>query len=109
MALFYNVLKDSRNNRKVDSQKQADEMTDIKRDIFMYGSDDVFLAFNKWLIRSVEQNKYSQTVQFQAFLNFVLEIRKDLCGGDTLITAEDILINLTQNEDDVKKLLTNNV
>lgn len=109
VALFYNVLKDSRNNRKVDSQKQADEMTDIKRDIFMYGSDDVFLAFNKWLIRSVEQNKDSQTVQFQAFLNFVLEIRKDLCGGDTSITAEDILINLTQNEDDVKKLLTNNV
>lgn len=108
VSMFYNVLKDSRANRKTNFQKQMDAMTDIKRDIFMYGSDDVFHAFNKWLLHSMNQNEEGQTEQFEAFLNFVLEIRKDLCGGDTSITAKDILVNLTQNEDEAKKLMEYN-
>lgn len=108
VSMFYNILKDSRANRKTNFQKQMDAMTDIKRDIFMYGSDDVFRAFNTWLLHLTKQNEEDQTAQFEAFLNFVLEIRKDLCGGDTLITAKDILINLTQNEEDAKRLVGNN-
>lgn len=107
VSMFYNILKDSRANRKMDFQKQMDAMTDIKRDIFMYGSDDVFRAFNTWLLHSTKQNEEDQTIQFEAFLNFVLEIRKDLCGGDTSITAKDILVNLTQNEEDAKRLVGN--
>lgn len=107
VSMFYNILKDSRTNRKMDFQKQMDAMTDIKRDIFMYGSDDVFRAFNIWLLHSTKQNEEDQTIQFEAFLNFVLEIRKDLCGGDTSITAKDILVNLTQNEEDAKRLVGN--
>lgn len=102
--MFYKVLKDSRNNKKTNTQKQADEMTDIKRDIFMYGSDKVFRAFNNWLIHCSKQNEEDQTLQFEAFLQFVLEIRKDLCGGDTTISAKDILINLTQDESEAKLL-----
>lgn len=106
VSMFYNILKDSRANRKTNFQKQMDAMTDIKRDIFMYGSDEVFRAFNSWLLHSMKHEE-EQTEQFEAFLNFVLEIRKDLCGGDTLITAKDILVNLTQNEEDAKKLMGN--
>lgn len=107
VSMFYNVLKDSRANRKTNFQKQMDAMTDIKRDIFMYGSDEVFCAFNNWLLYSMKQDEENQTAQFECFLKFVLEIRKDLCGGDTKITSQDILINLTQNEDDAKKLVAN--
>ena len=105
VSMFYNILKDSRANRKTSFQKQMDAMTDIKREIFMYGSDDVFRAFNRWLLYSMKQNEDAQTEQFEAFLKFVLEIRKDLCGGETSITSKDILVNLTQNEEDAKKLL----
>lgn len=107
VSMFYNILKDSRANRKTNYQKQMDAMTDIKRDIFMYGSDEVFRAFNRWLLHSMKKDEEVQTEQFEAFLKFVLEIRKDLCGGDTSITAKDILVNLTQNEEDVKKLMGN--
>lgn len=85
--------------------EQADEMTDIKRDIFMYGSDKVFRALNSWLIHCSKQNEEDQALQFEAFLHFVLDIRKDLCGGETIISAEDILINLIQDEDEAKFLI----
>lgn len=104
VSMFYNVLKDQRANRKQNIQKQMDEMTDIKRDIFMYGSDKVFLAFNNWLVHTTKEEK-DETLQFRDFLQFVLEIRKDLCGDATKVTATDVLINLTQNEEEAKSIV----
>lgn len=104
VSMFYNVLKDQSANRKPNLQKQKDEMTDIKRDIFMYGSDKVFLAFNKWLVHTTKVEK-DETSQFKDFLQFVLEIRMDLCGDDTKVTAADVLINLTQNEEEAKSII----
>lgn len=105
VSMFYNVLKDQRANRKQNIQKQMDEMTDIKRDIFMYGSDKVFLAFNQWLLHTTNQ-KEEGVLQLKDFLQFVLEIRKDLCGDDTKVTATDVLINLMQNEEEAKSIIT---
>lgn len=105
VSMFYNVLKDQRANRKQNIQKQMDEMTDIKRDIFMYGSDKVFLAFNQWLLHTTNQ-KEEGVLQLKDFLQFVLEIRKDLCGDDTKVTAADVLINLMQNEEDAKSIIS---
>ena len=78
-----------------------DRMIDIKRDILMYGSDDVFKAFNKWLIAS---NGVNVKGQLAAFLDFVLEMRKDLCNNKTKLTKHDILLNLTQSEEEARKL-----
>jgi hypothetical protein len=45
-----------------------DRMIDIKRDILMYGSDDVFKAFNKWLIASNGVNVKGQLTDFLDFV-----------------------------------------
>lgn len=78
-----------------------EKMIDIKRDIFMYGSDKVFQAFNTWLLAAKEDNNKEQ---FSAFLDFVLEMRKDLCNGKTKLTKHDILLNLTQSEEEARLL-----
>lgn len=67
----------------------------------MYGSDKVFKAFNKWLLAVKED---TNKAQFSAFLDFVLEMRKDLCNGKTKLTEHDIMLNLTQSEEEAKKL-----
>jgi len=67
----------------------------------MYGSDDVFKAFNKWLIAS---NGVNVKGQLTDFLDFVLEMRKDLCNNKTKLTKHDILLNLTQSEEEARKL-----
>lgn len=101
VKMFYSVLKDTKANRTTNNREMMDRMIDIKRDIFMYGSDKVFKAFNRWLLEAKENN---DKVQFAAFLGFVLEMRKDLCNGKTKLTKHDILLNLTQSEDETRKL-----
>jgi hypothetical protein len=101
VKMFYSVLKDAKANRTTNNMEMMDRMIDIKRDIFMYGSDKVFKAFNKWLLSTTNSN---DKAQFAAFLDFVLEMRKDLCNNKTKLTKHDILLNLTQSEDEAKKL-----
>lgn len=101
VKMFYSVLKDAKANRTTNNGVMMDRMIDIKRDIFMYGSDKVFEAFNKWLLSTMNVN---EKAQFAAFLDFVLEMRKDLCNNKTKLTKHDILLNLTQSEEEAKKL-----
>ena len=101
VKMFYSVLKDAKANRTTNNNEMMDRMIDIKRDILMYGSDKVFRAFNNWLIASGGTNVKGQ---FAAFLDFVLEMRKDLCNNKTNLTKHDILLNLTQSEEEARKL-----
>ena len=101
VKMFYSVLKDSKANRATNNGMMMEKMIDIKRDIFMYGSDKVFKAFNTWLLPTTTTN---DKAQFDAFLDFVLEMRKDLCNGKTNLTKHDILLNLTQSEEESRKL-----
>lgn len=101
MMLFYTILKDSKLHRPTDYKAMMQKMIDTKKDIFMYGSDKVFRAFNKWLVVAFENNNKSQ---FDAFMEFVLEMRKDIFNGKTKLTKHDILLNLTQSEEEARKL-----
>ena len=101
VMMFYSVLKDANAHRITNNGVMMDKMIDIKRDIFMYGADKVFKAFNRWLLSTTRSN---DKVQFAAFLDFVLEMRKDLCNGKTNLTKHDILLNLTQSEEEARKL-----
>lgn len=102
MMMFYSILKDSKLHRPTDNKAMMQKMIDTKKDIFMYGSDKVFRAFNKWLVVAFENNNKTQ---FDAFMEFVLEMRKDIFNGKTKLTKRDILLNLTQSEEEVRKVL----
>lgn len=101
VRMFYSILKDSKMNKPTNNDAMLLKMIDIKRDIFMYGSDKVFKAFNSWLLSTTRDD----SLQFSAFLNFVLEMRKDLCNNKSSLTKRDILLNLTQSEEEAQKLL----
>lgn len=99
--MFYSVIKDTKANRTINNDEMMERMFDIKRDIYMYGSDKVFKAFNAWLL---SVGKANDKEQLSTFLDFVLEMRKDLCNNKTKLTKQDILLNLTQSEAEAKKL-----
>lgn len=101
VKMFYSVIKDTKANKTTDNEEMMLKMIDIKRDIFMYGSDKVFKAFNTWLLTT---NNSNVKAQLSAFLAFVIEMRKDMCNGKTKLKKRDIVLNLTQSEEEAKKL-----
>ena len=101
ITTFYSMLKDTTTKRITDMDKVKMKMIDAKRDIFMYGSDEVFKAFNHWLVNA------GKPAQFKAYLQFILAIRRDICGKTTL-TEDDILLNLMQDESELQKFKEQN-
>ena len=101
VQLFYDILQDIRSGSSFDQKEAERRMMDSKRDILMYGSDKVFKAFNKYLCSST--NNSNPTLPMKYFLKLICEIRKDMCGKNTSVNEKDILLNLMQNEDEVKK------
>lgn len=108
VALFYSILKDTKSKKNTNQKGMMEKMIDSKRDILMYGSDEVFCKFNKWLCASNESefvNEDKKLYHMKYFLEFILAIRKDMQGYKSKITEREILINLVQNEKEVDKLL----
>lgn len=103
VATFYSILKDSKNHKPIDQNTIMEQMIDSKRDILMYGSDSVLKAFNNYLVKSSE-NADNRTIM-NSFLDFIIAIRKDMCGKQTKLTKRDILINLVQNESEIDSFL----
>ena len=106
VSIFFGILKDTKSNKQVTNKSIIDKMIDSKRDIYMYGSDADFYAFNSFLTKS---SKYSNNQKeiMEAFLSFMLAIRQDMCGKKSKLSVRDILINLIQNDEEVDKFILN--
>lgn len=103
VSTFYSILKDSKNHKTTNQKALMEQMIDSKRDILMYGSDSVFKAFNNYLVKSSENTDATTTMN--SFLDFIIAIRKDMCGKQTKVTKRDILINLVQNKSEIDSFL----
>lgn len=99
--LFYSILNDIKKGENNNQIKMQDSMLNYKKNIFMYGSDNVIKAFNNWLCSTTTNE--TKFIQLDAFLNFMIEIRKDMGGNSSKITKYDLLVNLMQNKDEVNK------
>ena len=106
VSIFFGILKDIKSNKQVTNKSITDKMIDSKKDIFMYGSDAVFYAFNSFLTKSSKDSNNQKEIM-EAFLSFMLAIRQDMCGKKSKLSVRDILINLIQNEEEVDKFILN--
>ena len=104
VSVFFGILKDTKSDKQVANKSIMDKMIDSKKDIFMYGSDVVFHAFNSFLTKSSRVSSNQKEVM-EAFLSFMLTIRQDMCGKKSKLSVRDILINLIQDEAEVDKFI----
>ena len=105
VSVFFGMLKDTKNDKRVDNKLIMDKIMDSKKDIFMYGSDTVFYAFNSYLTKS-SKTPINQNEIMGAFLSFMLTIRQDMCGKQSKLSIRDILNNLIQDESGVDKFIS---
>lgn len=99
VGIFFSILKDVKKEKDTNQKVLMDKMLESKKNIFMYGSDKVIMAFSEWLCSSTTGENNEQ--QMNKFLELMIEIRKDMCGRSSKITKYDLLLNLIQNPKEV--------
>lgn len=99
--LVFTVLEESRQNKAVNSNARFHDMLKVKQDLFVYGSDEAFRAFTAYLC-SCSPNSDGNDV-FKPLLDFMLIVRKEISGGKSSISTDDIMLNLMQNRAELRK------
>lgn len=99
--LVFTVLEESRQNKAVNSNARFHDMLKVKQDLFVYGSDEAFRAFTEYLC-SCSPNSDGNDV-FKPLLDFMLIVRKEISGGKSSISTDDIMLNLMQNREELRK------
>ena len=103
VGIFFSILKNVKKEKDTNQKVLMDKMLESKKNIFMYGSDKVIMAFSEWLCSSTTGENNEQ--QMNKFLELMIEIRKDMCGRSSKITKYDLLLNLIQNPKEVNDFI----
>lgn len=99
--LVFTVLEESRQKKAVNSNARFHDMLKVKQDLFVYGSDEAFRAFTAYLC-SCSPNSDGNDV-IKPLLDFMLIVRKEISGGKSSISTDDIMLNLMQNREELRK------
>lgn len=96
---FYDLFKNQKSGKNANNSVMSGKLMDAKKELIMYGSDEVIFALNKYLSSLSEENPY---YQFHYFLELMVLIRKDMCGK-TKVSRDDILLNIMQDRKELEK------
>lgn len=102
-TLFYGMLKDIKQKKLINEREAQNSLYHLKKEILIYGSDDVFRRLNNWLCSTgITDNGNTQMVNFMELL---LSLRRDIYNNHTSITKLEILTHIMQNEQEAEALL----
>lgn len=96
---FYEMFKKSKDGKSFATKEMRDKLLDAKKELIMYGTDDVVFALNNYLSSLTNENPY---YQIDRFLDIMVLIRKDMCGK-TKINRDAILLNIMQDKSELQK------
>lgn len=96
IEIFYNIFKDTKNNKPINNQNLTLKLIDIKKDLFIYGSDEIFRKFTDWLCFSTENSNNLNHMNY--FLDLMIAIRRDMGKKDTSLTKHEIMLNIIQDK-----------
>lgn len=93
-------------NKKLTDKQLLERILFIKRDIFLYGNDEMFRKFIEWFL---ETNKNpDKTNHFKIYYELMKMARKDMGQINTNITLDEFMLFLIQNEEEYLKFKEQN-
>lgn len=98
LTVFFDILKQVKKGQPTNALKLIDKMLDIKKELIIFGNDNVLFAFFKW-------EKDSQTRgNLKALAELIIEVRRDMGNPKTEVTTQHFLKSLVLTEQDFNEL-----
>lgn len=102
VSLFFDMLKDTKAKRALDIPILTNRMLDIKKDLLIYGSDDVVKLLSKWLVYTSINPDSADHIWI--YVDMIIKVRKDMADRRTSISRDDIMLLIMQNEEEYNQL-----
>lgn len=99
ISVYFDIFKSIKKGQNFDASKLTGKMIDIKKELTIYGSDEVIRKFFKW-----EQASSNNENSLRPITDIIIEMRKDMGNPKTKITTDDFLKSLVRDEEDYQQL-----
>lgn len=100
--LVFDIIQSGKTGKKISDKEMLDKLFIIKRDMFLYPTDDIFRTFTKWCMEiSIPGNNIKH---FKTYYNLLKLIRIDMGHKETKIEFDEFMLFLMQNEEEYNKI-----
>jgi len=97
--IIFDVVSGNKTGKKVSNQEIIKRILDIKKNMFLYASDEMFLAFTDWSLE-LQKPGNNGVDHFKKYFELIKLVRKDMGNKNTKINLDDFMIYLMQNKDE---------
>lgn len=97
--IIFDVVSGNKTGKKVSNQEIIKRILDIKKNMFLYASDQMFLAFTDWSLE-LQKPGNNGVDHFKKYFDLIKLVRKDMGNKNTKINLDDFMIYLMQNKDE---------
>jgi hypothetical protein len=97
-TLFFEIINNVTNDEDGLPPDHKQRMLSIKKDLFIYGSDEIFYKFSKWLVETSNPKKTGENLKhMKPFVELFVLIRKDMGNKNSKINIDDFMVFIIQN------------
>ena len=110
VSLFFDLMKQSKGVMKFKQNELEIRYIDLKKNILLLGSDEIFRKFNEFDKNIVEYENNPDISKIDFWLQLFILIRKDCGNPKTKVNIDDILRSIMATDKDyyeIKNLIEN--
>jgi hypothetical protein len=97
-GLFFEIINNITDNEDGLPPDYKQRMLNIKKDLFIYGSDEIFYQFSKWIVKTSNTNTPGENLKhMKSFVELFVLIRKDMGNKNSKINIDDFMVFIIQN------------
>ncbi len=99
ISLYFDLMKKIKKGQPLNTIKLIDTLLDIKKELTIYGSDEVIKKFFYW-----EETSSNKDTSLIPITDIIIEMRKDMGNPKTKITTSDFLKSLIRDNEEYLEL-----
>ena len=104
--IFFDIAMESKTGVEISQPEVVKRVMAIKKDMYLYASDDIFNKFKEWLLNI--NNHDNPTKHVYDYYELIKLIRKDMGNKKTKLTLDDFMLFYIQNREEYQKFKVQN-
>lgn len=88
--------------KKITDKELLKRILDIKKNMFLYASDEMFESFKNWTLE-LQKPGNNGVDHFKKYFELMKLVRKDMGQSNSKISLDDFMIYIMQNEEEYQR------
>lgn len=103
--IIFDTMHGEKIGKKVNDKELLKRILDIKKNMFLYASDEMFESFKNWTLE-LQKPGNNGVDHFKKYFELMKLVRKDMGQSNSKISLDDFMIYIMQNEEEYRKFKT---